>query len=196
MSEAAVDRVLTTAPPRFTEEEAAALARKVFGVEGVAVSVPSERDRAFLIDGDHAAVLKISNAAEDPARLDLEALAAQRVAQIDPQLPVALPWLVPGTAYESHDPRAYRAPTRRGDDIDHLRMYDRLPGRSRPGATLSDEAIRDWGTMAARVGRALRGFWHPLASRVMLYRYDEATDEVAIVTIQDGRQAKAAVHER
>ena len=33
-------------------------------------------------------------------------------------------------------------------------MYDRLPGRaSVHGASLSDEAVRDWGTMAARVGR-------------------------------------------
>ena len=49
-------------------------------------------------------------------------------------------------------------------------MYDRLPGRaSVDGASLSDEAIRDWGTMAARVGRTLRGFWHPSARRVMLW---------------------------
>ncbi len=63
MTEAAVDRVLTAAPPTFTEEEAVALARELFGVEGMAVSVASERDQTFLIDGDRAAVLKISNAA-------------------------------------------------------------------------------------------------------------------------------------
>jgi 4-aminobutyrate aminotransferase-like enzyme/Ser/Thr protein kinase RdoA (MazF antagonist) len=171
MTDTAIDGVLTAAPPTFTVEEAASLAGELFGVEGVALAVASERDQTFLIDGERPAVLKVSNAAEDPARLDMEALAAQRVAQIDPDLPVALPWLVPGTAQRPDRPAAYRAATvGRGGGTHHVRMYDRLPGRARvTGASLSDEAIRDWGTMAARVGRALRGFWHPSAARVMLW---------------------------
>ena len=170
MTDTAIDEVLTAAPPTFTHDDAAALARELFGVEGAAVSVASERDQTFLIEGDRPAVLKVSNAAEDPARLDMEALAAQRVAEIDPELPVALPWLVPGTRHSPADPAAYRAATQGPSGTHHVRMYDRLPGRaSVSGATLSDEAIRDWGTMAARVGRALRGFWHPSAARVMLW---------------------------
>jgi 4-aminobutyrate aminotransferase-like enzyme/Ser/Thr protein kinase RdoA (MazF antagonist) len=175
VTEVAVDRVLTAPPPTFSEEEASALAREPFGLEGVAVSVASERDQAWLIDGDRPAVLKISNAAEDPQQLDLEARAAQRVAQIEPELPVALPWLVPRTPYDIGDPQAYRAPIRRDGDTHYARMYDRLPGRtSVVGASLSDEAVRDWGTMAARVGRALRGFWHPAAKRVMLWDVQHA----------------------
>ncbi len=175
MSEGAVDPVLTAPPPSFTEEEAAALARDLFGADGVAAEVASERDQTWLIEGDRQAVLKISNSAEDPRQLDLEALAAQRVAQIDPELPVALPWLVPGTPHDPTDPQAYRAPIRRGTDTHYARMYDRLPGRaSIHGASLSDEAVRDWGTMAARVGRALRGFWHPSAARVMLWDVQHA----------------------
>jgi 4-aminobutyrate aminotransferase-like enzyme/Ser/Thr protein kinase RdoA (MazF antagonist) len=175
MTDTAVDRVLTAAPPAFTGEEAAALAHDLFGVDGSAVSADSERDQTFLIDGDRPAVLKISNAAEDPARLDMEALAAQRVAQIDPEIPVALPWRVPGTPNPPDDPAAYRATTQGRDGTHHVRMYDRLPGRAWvSGKSLSDEAIRDWGTMAARVGRALRGFWHPSASRVMLWDVQHA----------------------
>jgi 4-aminobutyrate aminotransferase-like enzyme/Ser/Thr protein kinase RdoA (MazF antagonist) len=175
MTNTAVDRVLTAAPPAFTGEEAAALAHDLFGVDGSAVSADSERDQTFLIDGDRPAVLKISNAAEDPARLDMEALAAQRVAQIDPEIPVALPWRVPGTPNPPDDPAAYRATTQGRDGTHHVRMYDRLPGRAWvSGKSLSDEAIRDWGTMAARVGRALRGFWHPSASRVMLWDVQHA----------------------
>ena len=163
MTDTAIDRVLTAAPPTFTDEEAATLARDLFGVDGVATSVASERDQTFLIDGDRPAVLKLSNAAEDPARLDLEALAAQRVAQIDPAIPVALPWLVPGAPLPSDDPAAYRAATRGAGGTHHVRMYDRLPGRAWVhGASLSDEAVRDWGTMAARVGRALRGLLAPV----------------------------------
>jgi len=170
MTGSVVARVLSAPPPTFSEEEASAFARGLFGFEGSAVAVESERDQTFLVDGSRPAVLKISNAAEDPAQLDLEALAAQRVAQIDPGLPVALPWLVPGTPHEAGDPQAYRAPIHGGSETHHVRMYDRLPGRaSVDGASLSDEAVRDWGTMAARVGRTLRGFWHPSAARVMLW---------------------------
>ena len=98
MTETIVDRVLTAPLPSFSEEEAAVLARELFGIDGVAKAVASERDQAFLIDGERPAVLKLSNAAEDPAQLDFEALAAQRVAQVDPAIPVALPLLVPGTS--------------------------------------------------------------------------------------------------
>jgi len=175
MTGSGVDEVLSAAPPTFTEVEAAALAHDLFGVEGTAVSVASERDQTFLIDGSTPAVLKISNAAEDPARLDLEALAAQRVAEIDPDIPVALPWRLTATPHERGDPAGYRAATRRADGTHHVRMYDRLPGRAWvSGASLNDEAVRDWGTMAARVGRALRGFWHPSAARVMLWDVQHA----------------------
>jgi 4-aminobutyrate aminotransferase-like enzyme/Ser/Thr protein kinase RdoA (MazF antagonist) len=163
VTEPAVDPVLTAPPPTFTDEEAAEFGRSLFGVEGVARAVDSERDQAWLISGDRASVLKVSNAAEDPARLDLEALAAQRIAQLAPDLPVALPWAV-------GDPIDHKAPIQRGDDTHYARMYDRLPGRTGVrGADLSDAAIRDWATMAARVGQALRAVWHPSAGRVMLW---------------------------
>ena len=175
MTEVAVDRVLTARPPTFTADEAAALARELFGVEGAAVAVASERDQAWLIEGDRPTVLKISNSAEDAGQLDLEALAAQRIAQVDPALPVALPWLVPGTQHDASAAAAYRAPIGRGANTHYARMYDRLPGHARVmGANLSDEAVRDWGTMAARIGRALRGFWHPSAARVMLWDVQHA----------------------
>jgi Ser/Thr protein kinase RdoA (MazF antagonist) len=163
MAATGVDNVLIVPPPTFTNEEGAALARDLFGVAGTAMAAESERDQTFLINGDRPTVLKISNAAEDPARLDLEAQAAQWIANVDPAIPVALPWPVPGSA-------DYRAPVRRGGETHYARMYDRLPGRaSVDGWTLGDDAVRDWGTMAARVGRALRGFFHPSASRVMLW---------------------------
>jgi 4-aminobutyrate aminotransferase-like enzyme/Ser/Thr protein kinase RdoA (MazF antagonist) len=172
MTDAPVDEVLTAAPPAFTEDEAAAIAERTFGVAGTAIALDSERDQAFLIDGERPTVLKISNASEDPARLDMEALAAQCVARLEPELPVALPWRVPRTNYVADDPAAYRAeiPTASGGGTHHVRIYDRLPGRASVlGSSLGDAAIRDWGSMAARVGRALRGFWHPSARRVMLW---------------------------
>ena len=170
MTDAAIDRVLSEPPPAFGDDEAAELARRLFGIDGSATAVDSERDQTFLLDGDRPAVLKISNVAEDPARLDMEALAAQRVVLLEPDLPVALPWRVPGSSLADDDPAAFRAVIAGPDGEHHVRLYDRLPGRaSVAGHTLSDEALRDWGSVAARVGRALRGFWHPAARRVMLW---------------------------
>ncbi|MEP7360881.1 MAG: aminotransferase class III-fold pyridoxal phosphate-dependent enzyme [Chloroflexota bacterium] len=169
MREAVTDGVLTTQPPEFTEDEAAVIAGDLFEVEGSAHVVDSERDQTFLIDGGRPAVLKISNAAESTDQLDMEALAAQRIAAVDPTLPVALPWPLPGKQ------ASYRARIERGAATHWARMYDRLPGEaSVRGSTLSDEAVRGWGTMAARVGRALRGFWHPSAARVMLWDVQHA----------------------
>ena len=169
MTDQAVDEVLTAARPAFTTDEARQLARDLFGVDGAASEADSERDQAFLIDGERPAVMKISNAAESTDQLDMEALAAQTIARVDPSLPVALPWAVPDA------PHMFRAPIERYGQLHWARMYDRLPGRaSVEGASLSDEAVRDWGTMAARVGRALRGFWHPSAARVMLWDVQHA----------------------
>jgi 4-aminobutyrate aminotransferase-like enzyme/Ser/Thr protein kinase RdoA (MazF antagonist) len=174
VTEAVVDQVLTVAPPGFSPEEAVVLARERFGVDGVATAVPSERDQTFLIDGERPAVLKISNVAEDPARLDMEALAAQRIARVDPDVPVALPWRVPGTDRSPEDPEAYRADVAGPSGLHHIRLYDRLPGRTVPGDSLADDAVSAWGAMSARVGRALRGFWHPAAVRVMLWDVQHA----------------------
>ena len=82
--------VLEAPPPRFSADEVATIAAALFGLEGRATDLGSERDQTFLIDGERAAVLKISNAAEDPAQLDMEALAAQRVVQVDPAVPRVL----------------------------------------------------------------------------------------------------------
>jgi 4-aminobutyrate aminotransferase-like enzyme/Ser/Thr protein kinase RdoA (MazF antagonist) len=195
MHEHAVDPVLTAPVPTFTDEHAAAFAGEYFGVEGAAQAVPSERDQTFLVDGDRPAVLKISNAAEDPSRLDMEALAVQRVAQVDPGLPVALPWQVPGAiATAVDDPTAYRATLPAADGVHYIRMYDRLPGRaSVHGATLSDDAVRGWGAMAARVGRALRGFWHPAARRVMLWDPQHALRFRVMLDVVPSAEARALV---
>ena len=187
MTEVAIDPVLTAAPPAFSEAEAAAIAGDLFGVEGVAREVASERDQAWLIDGDRPTVLKVSNAAEDPAQLDLEAEAALRVAQLDSELPVAVPWLVPGTG-------EHRARVERRDATHWARMYDRLPGyASVRGYTLSDEAVAGWGEMAARVGRALRSFWHPSAARVMLWDVQHALRLRPMVTSVPDSATRALV---
>ncbi len=102
--------VLRGQPPAFTPEEAAALAAELFGLRGTASPLGSERDQGFMIHGARGplGVLKISNASEDPAIVDMETAAALHVCAADPSLPVSAPLLAVG-ADPAAGPIAYRA---------------------------------------------------------------------------------------
>jgi 4-aminobutyrate aminotransferase-like enzyme len=182
---AEVDRVLSADRPRLTSADAVGVAADLFGVVAHgARDLGSERDRTFALangDGTTAAVMKVSNAAEDPAVLDMEAGAALHVAAIDPGLVVALPWRPrddggaarPGRPGD--DPATLRAQWHDGGTAHWVRLYDALPGHGRPPASgLSEAALTAWGGTAARLGRALRGFAHPRAHRVMLWDVQHA----------------------
>ena len=174
-----MDRVLAVARPAFDAASVVDIARRTFDVDAAAArDLGSERDQTFLLlDDDDAplAVLKLSNAAEDPATLDMEALAVLHAQRVDPSLPLAIPWLVPGAHRDSGDPADRRVAIDAADGRHHIRIYPILPGHDRIDAiTLSDAALAGWGAMAARVGRALRGFFHPAAQRTMLWDVQHA----------------------
>nr|CAA9338476.1 MAG: hypothetical protein AVDCRST_MAG46-1830 [uncultured Nocardioidaceae bacterium] len=164
-----IDAVLTTHPPRFDEVEAAAIGGDVFGVvaDG-AVNLGSERDQTFLLTSSRApaAVLKVSNSAESTANLDMEALVVAHIARVDPSLPVARP-LMHLAAADPDAPLSYRALV--GASQAHwCRAYPVIPGRLRCNPSeLSDRAVIAWGETVARLARAMRGFSHPSAHRVL-----------------------------
>ena len=174
-----MDRVLAVARPAFDAETVVDIARRTFDVDAAtARDLGSERDQTFLLL-DRAdtplAVLKLSNAAEDPATLDMEALAVLHAQRVDRSLPLAIPWLVSGARRDSPDPADRRVAVDAADGRHHVRGYPILPGRGRIDAiTLSDTALAGWGAMAARLGRALRGFFHPAAQRTMLWDVQHA----------------------
>src|SRR5215470_15825407 len=95
LSTTGIDAVLQAQPPQFSTAQACEIARAAFGIEAVdARSLGSERDQAFLLTGSSgagAAVLKVSNPAEDPVMLDMEAQAALHARRCDPGLTIALP---------------------------------------------------------------------------------------------------------
>ena len=163
-----IDPVLKADPPRFSEAEAAELGVRHFGVDAdAAVNLGSERDQTFLLTGGGvpAAVLKISNAAENPAVLDMESLVIRHIARVDPTLPVARPFAHLG-AGDPDDALSYRVQVS-GVRADHwVRAYPVMPGRMRsePGE-LSDRAVAAWGETVARLAKAMRGFSHPNAYR-------------------------------
>jgi Ser/Thr protein kinase RdoA (MazF antagonist) len=156
--------VLGADAPAFSPEEAEALAHALFGLRGSASPLVSERDQNFrLTDADQGDwVLKISNQVEDPAVVDMEVQAVRHVAAMDPGLPLPVPRLaesgeavvqVPGHAGGQH----------------HVRLIPFMPGRHVEPSDLSPAALAEIGRVTARVGRALRGFFHPAAGRVILW---------------------------
>ena len=103
-----VDGVLAAPRPSFTAADVLDIARRTFRIEAdAATDLGSERDQTFLLEtatGDGHAVCKLSNAAEDPAILDMEALAALHASRVDPDLPLALPLPVPDAAMTDASP--------------------------------------------------------------------------------------------
>jgi 4-aminobutyrate aminotransferase-like enzyme/Ser/Thr protein kinase RdoA (MazF antagonist) len=141
--------VLETNPPRFTALDAARIAAELYGLEGIAADLGSERDQTFLIDdGGEGAVLKISNTGEDAAVLDLEERAIAHVASVDPELPVARP-IAPRRTFAGHQ----------------VRLFERRSGRKGD----HDVDVYAYAATHARLNLALRSFFHPAAARDLLW---------------------------
>ena len=157
--------VLEATPPRFSPDEVARIAADLFGLDGVATNLGSERDQTFLIDGPAGSgVVKISNRGEDAATLDLEAEAILHIARVDETLRVARPRAVSTELGAA----AYRASVVGPEGTHFVRLFERLHGRH-GGPDLSDAAVRDYGATHARLNLALRSFFHPAAGRELLW---------------------------
>lgn len=164
--------VLTADPPRFDDRDVSGFARTSFCFDGeVERRFSSERDQNFLVrapDGE-GRILKISNAGERSDVLDMEVAAALHALHVDPSLPIAAP--LPA------DPEVggYVATVRdeqRGTS--HMvRMSKLMPGAgSTDGIDLDHHALWAYGETLARLGRAMRGFFHPAADRVLLWNVE------------------------
>jgi len=156
--------VLQAPPPRFTPEEAAALAVDLFGVAGPAAPLVSERDQNFRIAGRDGRgwVLKISNPGEREGVVEMETGVVRHVAAVDPGLPVAVP-------HETREGAPWGTVPGAGGARHFVRLLPLLPGRNGEATELSREAIRDFGAVSARLGRATRGYFHPAAGRPILW---------------------------
>ena len=170
----------------------------MFGLRAHAArDLGSERDQAFLLadDADRpVAVMKISNTSEDPSTLDMEALAVVHAARVDPDLPLAMPWPIPGAGTDSPAAADRRASFHGPDGVHHVRMYDVLAGRQRvKPVELSDAALIGWGETTARLDRALRGFFHPSAQRTMVWDVQHALQARAFLgSVRDEAQRSLA----
>ncbi|HXV35767.1 MAG TPA: phosphotransferase, partial [Myxococcota bacterium] len=161
--------VLEAKAPDLSAAQAEAFAQRHFGVRGSARALPSERDQNFHLRGADGRefVLKIANPAEDPSVLDFQSKALLHIASVDPELPV--PHLVTTTdGAESCEIEA--ADGRRSI----VRLLSYLRGGVLADARRSRELLRDVGASAARLGQALRGFFHPASRQDLLWDLTQA----------------------
>ncbi|MCW2963842.1 MAG: hypothetical protein JWO17_1094 [Actinomycetia bacterium] len=157
--------VLDSTPPSFSTDDVARIAAELFAIEGTATNLGSERDQTFLVEGrTDAGVVKLSNLAEDPGTLDLEAEAILHISRVDPGLPISRPRVVSTAAGAA----AYRTTVEGPDGTHFVRLFERLHGGD-GGPALSDAAVRDYGAMHARLNLALRSFFHPGSGRELLW---------------------------
>lgn len=170
--------VLRGEPPAFDPEAASTLAERSFGLHGTASALGSERDQGFMITGSDGpvGVLKISNASEDPAVVDMETAAALHVLAADPSIPVAPPLPILG-ADPSTGPSSFIEMVTGPTGAEHLvRACAAMPGTASVEAvTIDGDALFDDGAMIARLARALRTFFHPSAGRVLLWDVHHAS---------------------
>jgi 4-aminobutyrate aminotransferase-like enzyme len=150
---------LESTPPTFGEEAVRQILRDGFGIEPSSLHpLAGERDQNFRVEvaGGQRFLFKISNPADDQPILEMQTAALRHIEHVDPGLPVmrALPsvtgefWVdLPGA-----DGRTYPA-----------RLFTFLSGQVTANTSLTTEAIWSYGQITARLGRALRGFFHPAA---------------------------------
>jgi Ser/Thr protein kinase RdoA (MazF antagonist) len=156
---------LKSTPPAFGEVAARRILSEGFGVGSSSLRpLAGERDQNFRVDtaGGQRFLFKISNPADDGPILAMQAAALRHIERVDPGLPVMR--AVPTVAGESWvdvpgpDSRTYPA-----------RLFTFLPGQVTANTALTTEAIWSHGQITARLGRALRGFFHPAADYEILW---------------------------
>ncbi|MEP6973245.1 MAG: aminotransferase class III-fold pyridoxal phosphate-dependent enzyme [Actinomycetota bacterium] len=162
---------LEAPPPTFTPQDAERIATEVFGITGAASPLVSERDQNVkIVAGDgRAFVLKIGNPADDPGVIDMQSQALLHVADTDPTLPVMR--LVPSTAGD------HQVDVLGSDGRSHIaRLVTLLPGRVMEPDDLRLDTLYSFGVTCARLGRALRGFFHSSAGHPLLWNVKYALD--------------------
>jgi 4-aminobutyrate aminotransferase-like enzyme/Ser/Thr protein kinase RdoA (MazF antagonist) len=154
--------VLAEPAPAVDAGAAVVIAAEQFGLTVLAEPLPAERDRNFLLragDGRRL-VLKVSHSAEDPAAVAMETAAMRHVELVDPRL--AVPRIFPARS------GADRAEIKATDGRTHLvRLITVVPGTPADQVALPARFAGEFGATSARLGRALRGFSHPAATRAI-----------------------------
>ncbi|MDX6264605.1 MAG: hypothetical protein QOH84_6293 [Kribbellaceae bacterium] len=136
--------------------------RARYGIDADLELLRSERDLNFLaVAGDgRRLVVKVSNSGDDPAQIEMESAAMRHVAAVDPEL--AIPRLV-----EAVDGSPEVILTAADGRVHQVRVITVMPGAVGDLAVLPDWFAGEFGTVCARLARAMQGFTHPAAERCL-----------------------------
>jgi hydroxylysine kinase len=138
----------------ITPGEAAAFAKRLFGVDGAAQPLKGERDQNFLLRGlSGTFVLKITNPAEDRRVTDFQTRALLHVNKADPLLPV------PELLHAENG--TFEAEIDTDGQTRIARLMSFLPGTMAINVAPSSALRTAIGRTLARLDLALSGFDHP-----------------------------------
>lgn len=157
--------VLQQQTPQFTIAQAEAWAATLYGLQVTAQARPSYLDQNFYVETDdgEAFLLKIANAAEDRAVLDMQQTALRYLAERHPDIPCQR--VCPTTSGE------WMTVVAGTDGLEHLVwMVTYLPGKL--FADVKPHApglLRDLGTQMGRIDAALADFSHPAMHRTLVW---------------------------
>lgn len=156
------ERLLEQPVPEVSPELAASTALRVFGIDGVPSPLTSERDRNFHIETKNGSfALKFANPAEGAAVLAMQAAALDHIAATEPDLPVPRNRLT-----VDGDPIGTCTID---DQAVPVRMVTFLPGATVPKGFTTGQLRKGIAGTLARLGYALRGFFHPAGGRTLLW---------------------------
>ncbi|TPJ43129.1 phosphotransferase [Mesorhizobium sp. B2-6-5] len=150
--------------PDVSIADALALLRRHYGIIGSARALPGERDHNFHIqtEGEGEFVLKVSHPAEEAGFTDFQNKALDHILTVDPALPVP-------SVRKSLESEAQFMVSVGGSAPRIVRLVTYLPGQLLSRSPTSAAQDRNLGIFLARLGRALRGFFHPAAGSDLLW---------------------------
>ncbi len=169
-------RTLSSPPPTISTQQAEQVALEAYGLAGTAELLGGERDRNFLLRTEGKDVLlKVANPAESDQLLEFQCAALRHVAAQAPDLPV--PPLI-----NAQDGRDWVVVSAVDGASYRVRVFGYLPGATLKDAPDDPRLMRNLGNILARLGQALRGFFHPGADHLLawdLKRMDRLSDLAA-----------------
>ncbi|MDT5246302.1 MAG: hypothetical protein QOD36_3678 [Mycobacterium sp.] len=162
--------------PQVSEAQAEEILATHYGLRARVTSLGSQQDKNFVVtapDDEIVGVLKIANPAFNATEIEAQDLAADRIAEAEPSLRVAVP--LPNRAGQ-------KCTTITGlvDGTAYVRLLRYLPGGTlAESAYVSPSAVAGLGEVAGRVSRALAGYGHPGLDRVLQWDLRYGADVVA-----------------
>jgi Ser/Thr protein kinase RdoA (MazF antagonist) len=148
----------------LSDDQAIALARERYGLDGQVMRFATEKDDTFRLDLNDGSrfVLKVANPSESVDEIDLQARLLEHVAHTDPGLPV--PRMVPDLAGRSHARFTDRAGQQR-----QVRVMSYVRGTPLDATDSSAAERQQIGRVQARLRLAMAGFSHRAEDRVLAW---------------------------